>query len=138
MHSNSTDEFFSKEISNLNKGTTLRDSTIDGKVSIDSSHLVFIALKQYIHRLSFTFLTQAYHRLFGLNLTRYIYFQSAYPHYTSNVVCNDGANRSYSSEFLAFAEMLFYLKYGQKGEHSIQMSVLSILTVKNHISHDIF
>ena len=43
MHSNFTDEFFSKEISNLNKGSSLGDSTIDGKVSIDSSHLVFIA-----------------------------------------------------------------------------------------------
>ena len=43
MHLNFTDEFFTKEISDLNSGSVVRDSAIDGKVSIDSSHLVFIA-----------------------------------------------------------------------------------------------
>ena len=115
MHSNFTDEFFSKEISNLNKGSSLGDSTIDGKVSIDSSHLVFISLKKYVHKLSYAFLPQSYLQFsFRSNLTKDKNIKITYPHYTSNGILNDRADRSYSSEFLAFAEMLFYLQYGSK------------------------
>ena len=44
VHPHSTDELLSQEVSHFNQSAALGDGAGDGKMSIDSSHLVFITL----------------------------------------------------------------------------------------------